>query len=348
LFILDALELLSLHILPFPPSTDVIILNVSSQIVQERIKHTLLSVLPENHIIKRIVSQGENSMNVEALSLDQLDHNCSPNPLTSLFIPARGKEYAFEYFQEIIAHLRAPDGCPWDREQTHSSLRPHLLEESYELLSAIDAQDKEGMQEEFGDLLLQIVLHAQIASETGDFNMSDIIHGIHKKIVRRHPHVFGDLKLADTKVVLLNWEKLKKRERAENGKSEASLLDGVALSLPSLIQADQYQKRAARVGFDWSDLKGVLDKLEEELQEVNTASDDENRGKEIGDLLFAVVNLARWYKVDPESALRATNEKFRQRFSYIEKAARLNGHSVEELSLTEMERLWQEAKHNMN
>ncbi len=194
--------------------------------------------------------------------------------LTSLYVPALGAATSFEAFQEVIAHLRAPDGCPWDREQTHDSLRPHLLEEAYEAVTALDAGDTDAMREEFGDLLLQIVLHAQIASEIGEFSMADILQGIHSKIVNRHPHVFGDLILKDVDGVLQNWEKLKAAERIANGKSEAGLLDSVPLALPALAQADQYQRRAARVGFDWTEIEGVLDKVREELDEVRSAPDD--------------------------------------------------------------------------
>jgi len=200
------------------------------------------------------------------------------------------------------------------------------------------------MREEFGDLLLQIVLHAQIAVEYGEFSMAEVLQGIHTKIVRRHPHVFGDLELQDAQGVLLNWERLKEQERAASGKAEASLLDGVALALPALVQAEQYQKRAARVGFDWPDIEGVLEKLDEELQEVHQAGDDPARQDEIGDLLFAVANLARWYKLDPESALRQANARFRRRFAYIEASAHAEGRSIVDLSLDEMEALWQKAK----
>ena len=174
--------------------------------------------------------------------------------------------------------------------------------------------------------------------------MAEVLETIHTKIVRRHPHVFGDLELKDAQGVLRNWERLKAEERQANGKAEASLLDGVGSALPALLQAEQYQRRAAHVGFDWPDIQGVLDKMEEELQEVHAARDADERYAEIGDLLFAVVNLARWFKVEPESALRDTNRRFRRRFGYIEQQARLQGRSISDLSLDEMEALWQEAK----
>ena len=177
---------------------------------------------------------------------------------------------SFESFAEIIAHLRAPDGCPWDKEQTHETLRKHLLEESYEAISAIDSGDFTDMREEFGDLLLQIVLQSQIANEEEQFNVNQVIQGIHSKIVRRHPHVFGDLQLDGVDGVLANWEKLKEKERGEK-KEDKGLLDGVSAILPALSQAQEYQDRAARVGFDWPEIDGVLDKIAEEIEEIKNA-----------------------------------------------------------------------------
>lgn len=244
----------------------------------------------------------------------------------------------------MIAALRAPDGCPWDREQTHRTLRPNLLEETYEVLSALDANDAAGLSEELGDLLLQIVLHAQIASEAGEFDLAEVVRGIHAKIVRRHPHVFGDVKLRDAEGVLQNWERLKAAERQANDKLEAGLLDSIALALPALVQAQTYQQRAGRVGFDWRDIQGVLDKVDEEMAEVRTAADEPARAAEIGDLLFSVVNLARWYHVDAESALREANARFRQRFGFIEEAARKDGRNLQDMTLEEMDAYWDSAK----
>jgi tetrapyrrole methylase family protein/MazG family protein len=200
------------------------------------------------------------------------------------------------------------------------------------------------MREEFGDLLLQIVLHAQIAAEDGEFTMADVLRSIHTKLVSRHPHVFGDVEIQDADEVLRNWERLKAEERLANGKSGAGSLDGVALALPALSQAAEYLRRAARVGFDWPDIHGAIQKLNEELSEVHAAADWAERADEIGDLLFAVANLARWYDVDPESALREANQRFRKRFAYIERTALAQGLSISDLELAEMLVLWQEAK----
>jgi tetrapyrrole methylase family protein/MazG family protein len=343
--LVDALDLTTVHVPPFPPSAPAIIVQVYSREVASDVKLTLMATYPDEHPVKLVHAAGTVDVQVESLALHEIDRSSQIGLLSSLYVPALEPETSFEAFQEIIAHLRAPDGCPWDREQTHLSLRPSLLEETYELLSALDAEDIDGMREEFGDLLLQIVLHAQIASEYGEFDMTDVLRGIHTKIVHRHPHVFGDLELRDKQGVLQNWERLKEQERAANGKAEASLLDGVALAQPALVQAEQYQRRAARVGFDWPDIQGVLDKLDEELAEVHSAQDARARAAEIGDLLFAVVNLARWNDVDPESALREANARFRKRFFHIEQAAKAQGRSISDLSIDEMEAFWQEAKH---
>jgi len=262
----------------------------------------------------------------------------------SLYVPPLGEGTSFESFAEIVAHLRAPNGCPWDREQTHESLRKHLLEESYEAISAIDSGDFADMREEFGDLLLQVVLHSQIANEESQFNVNQVIHGIHSKIVRRHPHVFGDLKLEGVDGVLSNWERLKETERKDKGQHEKGLLDGVPLALPALSQAQEYQDRAARVGFDWPEVEGVLDKVREEIEEIKNAETDFELASEIGDLFFALVNVARWKHIDAESALRGTNLKFKKRFAHVEHGAKNQARNLSEISLGEMESLWQEAK----
>ena len=217
------------------------------------------------------------------------------------------------------------------------------MEESYEELEAIDSGNSASMCEEFGDLLLQIVLNAQIASEAGHFNMTDVVKGIHHKITSRHPHVFGDLELKDVNGVLENWERLKEKERGKK-KEDKGLLDGVPLSLPALTQAQGYQDRAARVGFDWTGIDGVLEKIVEEIQEVKTANNQEELAGEIGDLFFALVNLARWKKVDAESALREVNRKFKKRFSYVEQGAKKQGRNLSDMTLEDMDALWEAAK----
>ncbi|HEY8418068.1 MAG TPA: nucleoside triphosphate pyrophosphohydrolase [Limnochordales bacterium] len=266
---------------------------------------------------------------------------------------------------DVMARLRSPEGCPWDRQQTHASLKRYLLEEAYELLDAIDAGDDRALVEELGDVLLQVVFHAQIAWETGRFSMSDVVDGLVKKLVRRHPHVFGDVHAEDAAAVVRTWEAIKQREKADReGEAEhepASLLEGIPRHLPALMEAEQLQKRAARVGFEWEDVAGAWDKVQEELEELRRAAGlGSPAGKpangrlpeaaraqvaeELGDVLFALVNVARYLDVDPEQALRAANAKFRRRFRHIEARARAQGRRLDDMTLAEMDALWEEAK----
>jgi tetrapyrrole methylase family protein/MazG family protein len=343
LILLDAQTLASAHVPPYPPDMPALLAHINSQELALHLKSVLLTTYPKEHVV--FVVSGE-KMTEERL-MEFGDEEFSEG--SSLYIPALGEGASFEAFAEIVAHLRAPNGCPWDREQTHASLRKHLLEESYEAISAIDSGDFADMREEFGDLLLQVVLQSQIANEEEQFNVNQVIQGIHSKIVRRHPHVFGDLELDGVQGVLANWEKLKEKERGEKKeksekKEEKGLLDGVPLALPALSQAQEYQDRAARVGFDWADMEGVLDKVREEIEEIKNAETDFELASEIGDLLFAIVNVARWKHVDAESALRGTNMKFKKRFAYVEQGAKKQGRNLSELSLDEMDVLWNEAK----
>ncbi|MFZ2096475.1 MAG: nucleoside triphosphate pyrophosphohydrolase [Anaerolineales bacterium] len=348
LAILDALELAKAHVPPFPPDAPALIAQIHSKVVATELKLTLMETYPDEHPVRLVHAAGTNQQLVEDLPLHAIDQSQSIGLLTSLYLPPLEKGTSFEAFQEIIAHLRAPNGCPWDREQTHQTLRTNLLEETYEALEALDADDPAKMREEFGDLLLQITLHAQIANEYGEFNINQVIKDIYDKIIRRHPHVFRDWKVSGVENVLQNWEKLKAKERSEthkeNGSPEKGLLDGVAIALPALSQAEEIQRRAARVGFDWPDTHGVVDKINEECVELLNAQDLASRSDELGDLLFAVINLARHYEIDAESALRETNSKFRKRFAHIEQSARAMGKTINDLSLDEMENLWQEAK----
>jgi tetrapyrrole methylase family protein / MazG family protein len=339
LVLLDARTLADAHVPPFPPEFPALLTGVDSPELAAHIREVLLTVYPREHEVSWVEGSRVERFNVERLTLNVGRSTC-------IYIPPLTEGSAFESFHEIVAHLRAPNGCPWDREQTHQSLRTHLLEESYETLEAIDSGDFASMREEFGDLLLQIVLNAQIASEADEFTMTDVVKGIHDKIVRRHPHVFGDVELKDVDGVLQNWERLKETERREKRveNSEKGLLDGVPLSLPALTQAQEYQDRAARVGFDWPEIEGVLDKVREEIEEIKQAKNQEQVAAELGDLFFVLVNLARWRKVDAESALRETNLKFKKRFGYVEQGAKKQGRSLSDMTLEEMDAQWNEAK----
>ena len=338
LILLEAGTLSSAHVPPYPPDMPVLLTGIDSRELALHLKAVLLTTYPKEHTVSVVESGKWREEKIE--SLGEGEHSNT----TCWFVPSSGEGTSFESFAEIVAHLRTPDGCPWDKEQTHGSLRKHLLEESYEAIFAIDSGNFADMREEFGDLLLQIVLQSQIANEEEQFNVNQVIHGIHSKIVRRHPHVFGELTLDGVDGVLANWEKLKEAERKGNGQEEKGLLDGVPLALPALSQAQEYQDRAARVGFDWPEIEGVLDKVMEEIGEIKNAETDFELASEIGDILFVLVNFARWKQVDAESALRKTNIKFRKRFGYVEKSAKKQKRGLSELSLDEMESLWQEAK----
>jgi tetrapyrrole methylase family protein/MazG family protein len=250
----------------------------------------------------------------------------------------------FERLVQIMATLRAPGGCPWDREQTRESLKAFLIEEAYEVLEALDHGGKEKLQEELGDLLLQVVFHAQVSAELGEFSMEDVLEHVTDKLVRRHPHVFGESQAETPAEALSNWERLKQFERG--GVQEASALSGVPKTLPALLQAQRLQDKAARVGFDWGETAQVLQKVDEELAELKTAMAREPEAveAEMGDLLFTLVNLARFLHLNPEEALRKCTDKFTRRFRHVETAIAAQGKSLTESSLEEMDALWEEAK----
>jgi MazG family protein len=264
--------------------------------------------------------------------------------------PDAGSLSAGEKFQrlvEIMARLRAPGGCPWDREQTFDSIKPYTLEETYEVMDAIDRRDFRGLAEELGDLALQVVFYAQMAEEEGHFSISDALDAINEKLVRRHPHVFGDGDAKTPEQVLKRWDEIKAEEKKDRGEKKKGLLDGVLRTQPALAEAAQISRKAAGAGFDWPDIDQVLDKVREELDELAGARTNEGQEEiegEIGDLLFTLVNVARFLKVDPEQALRRTNDKFRRRFGHVESELARRGKAVAESNLEEMEALWQEAK----
>jgi MazG family protein len=256
---------------------------------------------------------------------------------------------SFARLVEIMARLRAPDGCPWDREQNFDSIKPYLLEETYEVMDAIDARDWDGLAEELGDLLLQAVFFAQMASEDGRFDITDSLVAINSKLVRRHPHVFADGDAKTASDVLRRWDEIKAAEKSGKAEPPKGLLAGIPRSLPALVEAQKIASKAAGAGFDWENLEQVFEKLREELAEIESAraggSLEQIEG-EIGDLLFVVVNIARFLKVDPEQALRKTNRKFRRRFSHVEDGLAAEGKTPQQASIHEMEALWQAAKHD--
>ncbi len=276
--------------------------------------------------------------------------------------PAKQKQLTpGEWFEKLVgvqARLRAPNGCPWDREQTHQSLRTYLIEEAYEVLEALESGNDDKFVEEMGDLLLQIVFHSQIAGEEGRFTVAEVIREIHDKMIRRHPHVFGKTRARDSAEVLRNWEQIKAEERRASGKKsdsngggktpkETSLLDGVSHALPATLEGFQLTRKASRIGFDWDDAGGIFEKMQEESEELKRALREQDQRKieeELGDLLFAAVNLSRFLKIDPEIALKKANAKFSRRFRAMEGLARKNGREFKDLPREEMEAFWTAAK----
>jgi tetrapyrrole methylase family protein/MazG family protein len=340
--IVDGLSIVNDRYPQFSSTAPVLLHLDGSDVDMISFKESLLQAYPASHTLYSLsLAYPERGLWSEL----QITNLSSEREYETLHIPPLAADSTLENFMHVIAKLRAPDGCPWDRKQTHESLRRYLLEETYEAIERLDNNDLPGLQEELGDLLLQIALHAEIAWESGSFDMTSVLQGINRKIVSRHPHVFSSVVVKDEGDVLRNWDKIKELERSEKGdETQSGLLDGVPAILPALSQAQSLQERAARVGFDWPDIKPVIDKVFEEFEEIKQAPDAPSRAGELGDLLFAVVNLVRWYGVDAENALRQTNTKFRRRFAYIEKEATTAGRNLRDMTLEEMDLLWEAAK----
>lgn len=336
------------------PHMHTIIGQVYDSFTASDVKLSLMEIYPDDYPItvghSLGVQDAEQIIEIPLFELDQIE---GYGNLSLVWVPRGESEElsnrTFDRLHEIVGILRSPEGCPWDREQTHASLRKNLIEETYEVLETIDDDDPDAMREELGDLLLQVMLHSQIEEETGVFTVFDVIQAVNEKLIRRHPHVFGEREAGNAEEALANWQAIKDEEKRGKGiePREQSLLDGIPRDLPSLMKALKLQKKAAVVGFDWPHSGAVIDKIIEELNEVREAIDlhsPDNQHEELGDLLFAVVNLARKLKVDPEEALAAANRKFRERFQYIEQELRKQEKDIAQSSLKEMDDLWSEAK----
>ncbi|MFB3165242.1 nucleoside triphosphate pyrophosphohydrolase [Neobacillus sp. 179-J 1A1 HS] len=326
----------------------IFISQVYDQFVASNIKLTLMERLPDDYEVVIVTAAGSRNERIERVPLYELDRKVTLDNLTSVYVPPVQDEQImlknFSKLREIIAVLRGPNGCPWDKEQTHESLKKYLIEETYEVIEAIDSGDIDHLIEELGDVLLQVMLHAQIGEDEGYFAIEDVIEVLSEKMIRRHPHVFGDKKAENSKEVLRNWQEIKKQEKGER---ESSLLEGISKSLPNLLRAFEIQKKAAKVGFDWQEITPALEKVKEELEEFEYEIKQANfvdAKKEFGDILFAIVNIARFLDINPEEALFGTNEKFIRRFQFIEERVKKSGKSVEEHSLEELDQFWDEAK----
>ncbi|PRR77192.1 Nucleoside triphosphate pyrophosphohydrolase [Clostridium liquoris] len=326
-----------------------IVTQVYNGFIASEVKLALLEYYGDEEEIYFVRAAGiEGLESVRKIKLYELDRQPDIDYLTSIFIPKKlNNTKDFYDLLSIMERLRGEDGCPWDREQDHDSLKKYLIEESYEVLEAIEEKNDDMLIEELGDVLFQIVFHAQIGKEEGFFNINDVIKGICDKMVERHPHVFGEVKVSSSDEVLDNWDKIKSKEKGYNSHTEE--LKHVAKTLPSLIKAEKIQKKAAKVGFDWNRVEDALDKVLEEFYEVKDVYKNNNREKileEVGDLIFAVVNVARFLDIDPEYALNYTIDKFIYRFEYIERSAENIGVKMENMTLEEMDQLWEKAKKN--
>lgn len=343
LFQMRADRLEGIHHPPFSPDTYAFLEHLPAGEKLQDLVDMLTNQYPGSFRVSVYLQDNMGIYTRREMALDAVPEEDEVNGYQAMLIPPMKQESSLERFQETIAHLRAEDGCPWDRKQTHQTLRLHLLEETYEALDALDRGDLHSLREELGDLLLQIVLHAQIGTENGSFRMTDVIAGIQTKIIHRHPHVFSDTAVQNVDDVLTNWEALKKSERKSKG-SDESLLNGVPRNLPALAQAVEIQDRAARVGFEWDAIEGVLDKIQEEVGEIRAAETREERAAEFGDLLFVLSNFARWLDIEPESALREASARFRARFTALEQTVLERGLELSDLSLAEMDAIWDQVK----
>lgn len=316
--------------------------QVYDSFIASEVKLTLLEDLSPDYPVYVVEAAGSRNERITEVTVEELDRTVEMSNLTSVYIPPvpdTERLHQFQTLQSIIKKLRGPDGCPWDRKQTHETLREYAIEEVYELINAINCEDDEGIIEELGDVLLQVMLHSQIGEDNGYFSIDDVIKGISEKMIHRHPHVFNNEQTNKS------WDELKQEEK-KNG-SDDYLLDSVIRHAPALQVAYKLQKKAARVGFDWTNIDDIWKKLEEELSEFNEAlvqMAEEEMEKELGDILFVLANIARFYKIHPEIALNRTNDKFICRFNEIEGQVRKSGKKLEQMSLEQMDYYWDLAK----
>lgn len=320
--------------------------QVYDQWTASEVKLALLEDLPADHEVTIVDGAGTKAEQIKKCPLAELDHDIEVSNLMSVYVPPVERSvltHTFKQLRDVIQTLRSPEGCPWDRKQTHESLRPYAIEEVYELIDAIEEEDDEGIVEELGDVLLQVMLHSQIGEDDGYFSIDDVISRVTEKMIHRHPHVFAKGTAAAEK----SWDELKAEENFGRKEKTHYILSDIPKAFPALIRAEKIQKKAAKVGFDWTDVADVWAKIEEEIKELQEAiasADEAEMTAEFGDVLFALVNLGRFYKIKAELALNETNEKFISRFNYVEEAVRNEGKQLTDVSLEEMDRFWEAAK----
>ncbi|MFC0014562.1 MULTISPECIES: nucleoside triphosphate pyrophosphohydrolase [Allobacillus] len=323
-----------------------LIAQVYDSFVASDIKLTLMEDLPEDYPVTIVDAAGSKDEKVMTVPLYELDREGTFSDLTTLYVAPQSSDaltHTFNQLREVIATLRGPNGCPWDRKQTHESLRPYLIEEAYEVIDAIQEEDDDHIAEELGDVLLQVMLHSQIGEDNGFFSVDDVIRSITEKMIERHPHVFGDVEVDSADEVTTNWEAIKSKGKAK----KETLLEGISEALPRLLYAQEMQKKASKVGFDWGDAALAFEKVTEEIKELQEVIEKEDINEielEFGDVLFSLVNVARLLSIDSEIALHRTSQKFKNRFQYIESIAKRNGVELTDLSLEDMENYWNQAK----
>ena len=344
LFVTTATQLASKPHPEFGPDCSAIVMHLHANSNVDALQKTLLNQYASDYRVALVHPRGEKIEMVEWISLGDLSARAGGIEMSGLFLPAADTMGGLAGLQATVAQLRGPDGCPWDREQTHRSLRSNLLEEAYETLAAIESGDSPMLVEELGDLLLQVVMHTQIAIDANGFGMAAVIAGVNNKLVRRHPHVFEGLSVGGVEDVLHNWENIKAAEKNANKDGHDGAFSTVPEVLPALLQAQTYQNRAARAGFDWSELNGVVERIREEIEELDEARGLEQKTAETGDLLFTLVNLARWLDIDAESALRDASARFRARYEAMEAHASEQGGRLGEYSQVELNAFWQRVK----
>src|SRR6266566_915213 len=339
------------------PTLPLLVAQVYNRRIASAVKLALSELYPDEWPVRLVTAALTSTEKTEdhretviEMPLYELDRNSLANHLSTLYVPPLDELTALrlpETLRYVTMRLRRePDGCPWDREQTHQSLVHYVIEETYEVVEALEENDMEKLADELGDLLLQVYLHAEIARQEGDFNIGDVFEHVSAKLIRRHPHVFGEVKVSGAGQVVQNWDAIKIQERIAAGKDvqSESVLDGVPLAAPALIVAQEYQKRAAAIGFEFANVEDLLKKVREEIQEVQEATSPEHQQEEMGDILFIVAKAARWLEIDAEEALRKANHKFRQRFQKVEEIIRQDGRTIDLYSDVEWGKLWERVK----